>query len=166
MRGHRDYPAEWPDIAQEIKEEAGWRCVRCKHPNRPGPPQGVKGLVSRRLVGRMIPCDDQCLHLRDGKKRILTLHHLDGDKGNCRWWNLPPLCQVCHLQIQAKVIMDQGYQHPHTSWFRPYVAGYYAWIHLGEDLTRQEVLDRLDELLALGQPHLNEERAYDPVSDL
>ena len=37
----------------------------------------------------------------------------------------------------------------HTEWFQPYVAGYYAHVYLGEDLSRAEVEQRLDELLAL-----------------
>jgi len=31
----------------------------------------------------------------------------------------------------------------------PYVAGYYAWTYLGEELDRAEVEARLDELLGL-----------------
>jgi hypothetical protein len=37
----------------------------------------------------------------------------------------------------------------HTAWFQPYVAGYYAWVYLGQDLTRDEVDSRLGDLLAL-----------------
>jgi hypothetical protein len=85
----------------------------------------------------------------EARWRILTVHHLDGDKTNCRWWNLAPLCQRCHLQIQGKVQMARVWPWEHTAWFRPYAAGYYAWVYLGEDLTREEVNARLDELLAL-----------------
>lgn len=81
--------------------------------------------------------------------RILTVHHLDGDKANCRWWNLAALCQRCHLEIQAKVVMERVWPHEHSAWFRPYVAGYYAFVYLGEDLSRDEVAARQDELLAL-----------------
>ncbi len=45
--------------------------------------------------------------------------------------------------------MERVYPWPHTAWFRPYVAGYYAWTYLGEDLSRAEVEARLDELLTL-----------------
>lgn len=62
--------------------------------------------------------------------RILTVHHLDGDKANCRWWNLAALCQRCHLEIQAKVVMERVYPFPHSEWFKPYVAGYYAFVYL------------------------------------
>lgn len=81
--------------------------------------------------------------------RVLTVHHLDGDKANVRWWNLVALCQRCHLEIQAKVVMERVYPHEHSPWFRPYVAGYYAWVYLKEELTRAEVEERMDELLAL-----------------
>lgn len=124
MRGTNDYPPDWPDIARRVKDEAGWRCVRCDHPH------DVKA------------------------GRVLTVHHLDGDKAHCRWWNLVALCQRCHLQVQAKVRMDQTYLYPHSEWFRPYVAGYYAYTVLGEDLTRAEVEARIDELLTAGQPWL------------
>ena len=111
------------------------------------------------MVATWLPCDDECLHLRDGKQRVLTVHHLDGDKSNCRWWNLAALCQADHLKIQAQVIMAQTYQLPHTDWFKPYVAGFYAFTLMGEDLSREAVMDRLDELLLVGQPHMGEDRA-------
>lgn len=119
-----EYPPEWPELAARVKAEAGNCCVRCGHPH------SVEGWY------------------------ILTVHHLDGDKGNCRWWNLAALCQRCHLAIQGKVKMPQTYLYPHSEWFRPYVAGYYAFALLGEDLSRAEVDARLPELLAAGQPWL------------
>lgn len=121
-----DYPANWPAIARATKEAAGWKCVRCGHPHDPG--------------------SGYCL----------TVHHLDLDPANCRWWNIPALCQRCHLHIQAVVVMERPFMFEHTDWFRPYVAGYYAYTLLGEDLTREQVMARLDELLSLGQPWLRE----------
>jgi 5-methylcytosine-specific restriction endonuclease McrA len=118
------YPADWQAIAQAVKDAAGWCCIRCGHPH-----------------------DVATGH-------VLTVHHLDGDKANCRWWNLTALCQRCHLQVQGKVKMDQIYMHPHSDWFRPYAAGFYAFTVLGLDLSRAEVDDRIAELLALGQPWL------------
>jgi len=81
--------------------------------------------------------------------RILTVHHLDQNKANCRWWNLTSLCQRCHLYIQRTVQMERVYPWAHDDWFKPYAAGWYAHAYLGEDLTREETLARLDELLAL-----------------
>lgn len=81
--------------------------------------------------------------------RILTVHHLDGDKTNCEWWNIPPLCQRCHLTIQGKVKMEREWPWEHSDWFKPYVAGYYADVRLGQRLTREETTARLGELLDL-----------------
>ena len=88
--------------------------------------------------------------------RILTVHHLTGSWGNthaakadCRWWNLAALCQRCHLSIQGRVRMAQTYPFEHSEWFRPFAAGYYASVYLGEELTREEAMARMDELLAL-----------------
>lgn len=85
----------------------------------------------------------------DARWRILTVHHLTGEKADCRWWNLAALCQRCHLQIQGRVKMAQVWPHEHSDWFKPYAAGYYAATYLGEELTPREVGARLDELLAL-----------------
>ena len=141
MSSKSDYPPEWPEVSLQTKEAAGWRCVRCGHPNeRPG---------------HKVRCDRRCdpsRHrggLNDGKQRILTVHHLDGDKSNLSWWNLAALCQVCHLQIQGKVIMRRQFIFEHSEWFKPYVAGFYAWVYLSENLSRDEVMARLDELLGL-----------------
>ncbi len=81
--------------------------------------------------------------------RILTVHHLDGNKANCEWWNLLSLCQRCHLQIQTRLNPQIPYFLEHSEWFRPYAAGFYARKYLGENLTRAEVMARLDELLAI-----------------
>jgi hypothetical protein len=83
--------------------------------------------------------------------RVLTVHHLDGNKLNCRWWNLAALCQRCHLTIQGRVVMSRPFFLEHSDWFKVYAAGYYAWSRLGLDLTRVEVEARLPELLALAQ---------------
>ena len=45
--------------------------------------------------------------------------------------------------------MDQPFFLEHTDWFKPYVAGFYAWKYLHEDLARAEAEARLEELLAL-----------------
>ena len=80
--------------------------------------------------------------------KILTTHHLDGDKANDKWWNLLPLCQVCHLQIQAKVDPEQPWMFEHSEWFKPYIAGFYASKYEGKNITRAECMNRLNELLA------------------
>ena len=113
-----EYPQNWPEIARATKEAARWRCIRCDHPH-----------------------DRETGH-------VLTVHHFDGDKANCLWWNLLALCQRCHLSFQVRVNPDQPYMFEHSAWLRPYVAGFYAKKYEGLDLTRDEVMARLDELLA------------------
>lgn len=27
------YPADWPEIARAVKDEAAWKCIRCGHPH-------------------------------------------------------------------------------------------------------------------------------------
>jgi hypothetical protein len=137
-----------------VRALAGHRCVRCGHPYR----KGAHG------KGEWSPCGEHCTHdgpfryqphesepcdIVEAQWRILTVHHLTMDKVDLRWWNLASLCQRCHLQIQGKVQMGRVYPWPHSEWFKPYAAGWYAWAYLGEELTREETLARLDELLAL-----------------
>lgn len=137
-RYSNDYPDDWKAIADHAKDEAGWRCVRCKHPHE--------------TPKNRVACDAQCRHANNGKQRILTTHHLDGDKANCRWWNTAALCQVCHLQIQGKVRMERRWFLPHSDWFKTYAAGYYAHLNgLPDD--REFVTANIDMLL---QPNLFE----------
>jgi hypothetical protein len=81
--------------------------------------------------------------------RILTVHHLTGVKRDCRWGNLAPLCQRCHLTIQRTVVMDRVWPFEHDEWFKVYAAWWYALKYRGEDLRRSETEERMDELLAL-----------------
>ncbi len=80
--------------------------------------------------------------------RILTTHHFDGNKANDEWWNLLALCQVCHLQVQGKVDPEQPWFLEHSEWLKPYAAGFYANKYELSLLTREQVMARLDELLA------------------
>lgn len=115
-----EYPPNWNEIAKRTKDEAGWKCLRCGHDHDP----------------------------KAGY--CLTVHHLDLNPSNCRWWNLPALCQRCHLKIQSKVIMERVWYLPHSDWFRPFVAGYYAF-HNGLPDDRQFVDSNTDRLILLGQ---------------
>lgn len=177
--GQDGYPHAWhhgsnvlpgvpqPAIKDYVREIAGYRCQRCGHPYLNG--QHGRGEWSR--------CDEQCTHggpvrYQGGREglgawmhydgtditvaeyvearwRILTVHHLNGIKHDCRWWNLAALCQRCHLTIQGRVVMERVYPLEHTAWFKPHAAGWYASAYLGLDLTRAETLERLDELLSL-----------------
>lgn len=90
------YPVNWSEISRQVKEAAGWRCIRCNHPHDP-----KAGYT-------------------------LTVHHLDMKPSNNRWWNILAICQRCHLNIQSRVILERPWLFEHSDWFKPYVAGYYA----------------------------------------
>lgn len=165
-----EYPADWDEIGDRVRAEAGHRCIRCGHRYKTG----------EHGKGEWSPCDEHCTHAgplaklwrgqiipvehgsekpsrvgelerRDiyAQWRILTVHHLDGDKSNCEWWNLLALCQRCHLTIQSRVLPETPYFLEHSEWFRPYVAGFYAQKYEGRNITREEATARLDELLQL-----------------
>jgi hypothetical protein len=59
--------------------------------------------------------------------RVLTVHHLDGDKDNLEHWNLAALCQRCHLQVQNRVTFYQDWPFAHTPWMAHHVADYNEW---------------------------------------
>lgn len=89
------YPSNWADIAAEVKCAASWCCVRCFHPH-----------------------DVNSHH-------VLTVHHFDGNKSNCRRWNLMALCQRCHLSVQARVDPETPLLFQPATWVMPYIAGFY-----------------------------------------
>lgn len=122
LRTYGEYPYDWDLIALGVKNEADWRCVRCDHEH-----------------------DIESFH-------ILTVHHWDGNKRNCAWWNLIPLCQRCHLSVQARVDPNQPFMFEHTEWCKIYAAGFYAKKYLALDLPRDKALMRMETLLALGRP--------------
>lgn len=170
-----DYPPDWPAIGDRVRAEAGNRCIRCRHPYKVGEHGKGEwtpcdeqcthggplafldpdGKAHRHELGALhagalvAECES---HGSDGpyaEWRILTVHHLDGNKANCDWANCLSLCQRCHLQIQSRVNPETPYFLEHSDWFKPYAAAFYARKYLGETLTREQVMARLDELLAL-----------------
>ena len=168
--GKDGYPLAWHEsIKDAVREEAGHRCVRCGHPYRKGEHGNGEwspcrkgcahgGPVRIKSFGQWTEHDEppfpiaNAIRTRrpvEARWRILTVHHLTGDKRDCRWWNLAALCQRCHLTIQGRVRMEQVYPHEHSEWFKPYAAGYYAATYLSEALTREQTMERLDELLGL-----------------
>ena len=88
------YSKDWAVLSTKAKARAGNKCERCGHGN----------------------------HAASG--HVLTVHHLDGNKGNNADWNLASLCQRCHLRIQGKVNLFQGYMFAHTPWMEWHVAGF------------------------------------------
>ena len=77
-----EYPANWTEIADKAKREAGYICQHC------GMAFGEDGKAWAHLN-------------RDGQPSVLTVHHLDGNKADCSDKNLLVCCQACHLHIQA-----------------------------------------------------------------
>jgi hypothetical protein len=155
-----------PAIKDYIRELARHRCLRCGHPFAVG-----------ETPGEWSPCDEECRHAGpvrvwfqtpgigwqhfpdaggfdprrtrvEANWRVLTVHHLNEDKPDCRWWNLAALCQRCHLRMQRAVVMGRPYHYEHSEWFRPFAAGFYAWKYEGRDVSRAEAEERMPELLA------------------
>jgi len=172
-----EYPPDWTEISRQVKAAAHYRCVRCHHPfDANGGPlvcvpecDATRGRINHGLIELTdhYPTDggmrttskmyaDSLAIAGPHAPRIPGLnygvHHLDGDKGNCRWWNLIPLCNSCHLTIQAKVIPERPYIWDHSDWFVPYVCGFYAFWFAHEEITRAEAEARPDHWLSLGQP--------------
>jgi hypothetical protein len=117
-KGHGEYPEGWKEFANKLKDEAGWKCVRCGNPHD--------------------PANGYCL----------TVHHLTMNKAEPfdHWWAFVVLCQRCHLHIQSKVDMRQAWFLPHSTWFLPYVCGYYA-SRLGYPTDKDWVLANIDDIL-------------------
>lgn len=113
-----DYNPDGQKKRRDARDAAGNKCIRCNHPN-----------------------DYASGH-------VLTTHHFDGNKANDAWWNLLPLCQRCHLKVQAKVDPEVPWFLEHSEWIKPFVAGFYAHKYEGRNITREEADKRLDELLA------------------
>ena len=123
-KGYGEYPDGWKEFANQLKEDAGWKCIRCGHPHDPE--------------------NGYCL----------TVHHVTMNKAEPfeHWWAFLVLCQKCHLTIQAKVDLNQYWFFDHSSWFIPFAAGFYAHIN-GLPESREYVMAHLEELLELGKPN-------------
>lgn len=113
-----EYPPDWDLIGDRVRAESGQLCIRCGHVHDP-----INGYA-------------------------LTVHHFDGNKSNCEWWNLMSLCQRCHLKVQGRVNPEIRYFLEHSEWAKPYIAGFYAKKYENRLITREEALSRMDELLA------------------
>lgn len=170
------YPTDWERQSLEVKESAGWRCVRCHHPFAPdqGSPLFCDDMcdTSRGIHRRVESGDDRAnQHIGPRVKRINSrnaewlrainygVHHFDGDKSNSQWWNLLAMCNSCHLKTQSSVIPERPWILEHSEWAKPYVGGFYAWWFAKREPTRAEVERDTDLFLAIGQPWLFPDRA-------
>ena len=106
------YPAEWKEISDRVREEAGQRCEWCAAEN------GA-------LIARGKGADTGTYMMHDGRtfstetgdflglswlleydvdrftKIVLTVAHLDHQPENCTRDNLVALCQRCHNRYDA-----------------------------------------------------------------
>lgn len=172
-------PAPLPPIKNFIREQAGFRCERCQHPYPPSitdtcprgewtpcdeqcTHDGPVRVVVPGMLQAWTDGDDRLAYPLDGKQalanghevyaqwRILTTHHLNGIKHDCRWWNLAALCQRCHLTIQGKVYLDRPWNKPHSEWFKPHAAGYYASVEFEDsEPSREWVLKNMEDILSV-----------------
>jgi hypothetical protein len=165
LHTHGQYAPDGKERRLKVREEAGHRCIRCHHPFETG----------KHGRGEWTPCDRQCnhlgpvryergatvvdivmpagLHVEAGSEveaqwRILTVHHLDGNKANDAWYNTLALCQRCHLTVQCRVDPNVPFFLPHSDWAKVYIAGFYAHKYEGKLITREEATARMAELLA------------------
>lgn len=168
-----EYPPDWKVISDATWAAAGHRCIRCSHPYRKGEsnpqwsqcdeqcrhggPLGyllhgdvVDAIPNTRLTAAQMVAFVPKMNIKGivAEYRVGTVHHLDGNKSNCVWWNLLALCQRCHLTIQSRVDPQISYFLDHSEWFKPYVAGFYAKKYEGKDVTREEAEARMEQLLA------------------
>ena len=93
---------EWQDIRKRILERAGNRC------------EGSPGLYPHCRAENYKP------HPDTGSRVILTIAHLDQNRGNNRDDNLRALCQKCHLGFDRmiRVRIEQEKNLP-PSWTNP-----------------------------------------------
>jgi hypothetical protein len=159
----------WRGIKDVVRAIAGNRCVRCLHPYEKG--AGEWSPCDERCThdgpfrawseyGDPISLEHEAADALalprcgdagrvEARWRILTVHHLDGNKANCRWMNLVALCQRCHLAVQGKVVMEQSFMFEHSDWFKVYAAAWYALKYEDREITRAEAEADLERLLGL-----------------
>jgi len=75
---YKKYPANWKQIAMDVKDEAQWQCEKCgKQCRKPG-------------------------EKFDTHRNTLTVSHCNHIEMDCRPENLTALCAPCHLRYDAK----------------------------------------------------------------
>ncbi|MGB3492792.1 MAG: hypothetical protein WBA57_08690 [Elainellaceae cyanobacterium] len=96
------YPPDWDEIAFQIKEAAGWRCVKCDRPcRRTGESIGE---FLERIDGERNPFIHELPRslMDEGDSRLgrftLTVAHLNHNPADCDPSNLRAWCSVCHCR--------------------------------------------------------------------
>lgn len=94
------YPPNWDELAEQMKEAAGWKCETC------GAPHGVMVARHKDDPLRWINADgvDTDLLSPNYERPVLVqlgVAHLDQNPGNNNRANLRVLCRGCHLRHDA-----------------------------------------------------------------
>lgn len=79
---YKEYPSNWKDIVNKIRERSGNMCELCQSEN--GKPQVITG-----------------------SKVVLTVHHINFNRKDNRLYNLIHLCQRCHLKLDLPNKIDK-----------------------------------------------------------
>jgi len=81
-------------VALKLKEKIGPKNSNYKHGRRSF---GVRGLTFKKKLQFLNDSGNECKVCEETEP--LTVHHIDGDKGNCEKKNLIVLCANCHYKI-------------------------------------------------------------------
>lgn len=107
------YPANWEEIALQVKSEANWTCEECGRPCRCSGES--KGDLEDRIYNEHAQWwddlwetedDDEFGEIRFMKPQrfVLTVAHLDHIPENCDRANLKALCAPCHCRYDLKAM--------------------------------------------------------------
>lgn len=107
------YPANWEEIAFQIKAEASWTCEWCSRPCRK-PKESTSDLRDRieeehpdwahDLFDEDLDDEKGVILVPKFTRFVLTVAHLDHCPENCDRSNLRALCAPCHCRYDLKAI--------------------------------------------------------------
>lgn len=105
------YPANWDEIARQIKESVNWTCEGCDRPCRK-PGETDQDLIdrialtewSRDLFSEVSDDEHGLVQVPKLNRFTLTVAHLDHIPENCDRSNLRAWCSVCHCRYDLKAM--------------------------------------------------------------
>jgi hypothetical protein len=99
------YPANWHEIALQVKTEANWKCEECGRECKK-PSESLADFIDR--IVPKVHCTDSYDLLAEISAKptrfILTTAHLDHVPENVARSNLKALCSVCHCRYDLKAM--------------------------------------------------------------
>ena len=95
------YPANWNNLALQIKHEAKWCCQQCQRPCRQ-PSEPLANFLSRVQQWRRQITPRPAKFEAAPRRYLLTVAHLDQQPSNQARSNLKALCTVCYLQFDSR----------------------------------------------------------------